>query len=156
MKQTLAALAILLALAGPAFAGPFEDGVAALQRGDHEGAVLLWRPLAEQGDVYARFNLGIMYAKGEGVSQDAEEALRWFRLAADQGYARAQFNLSLAYGFGKGVPQNKVRAHMWSGLAAARGHKKAIEVRDVLAKHMTPAEISEAQRLAREWEPKSE
>ena len=47
-----------------------------------------------------------------------------------------------------------VMAHMWVNLSAAQGHKKAVKARDILAKKMTPDQIAEAQRLAREWKPK--
>jgi uncharacterized protein len=43
---------------------------------------------------------------------------------------------------------------MWFNLAAARGIKEAMTNRDKVAKHMTPAQIAEAQKLAREWKPK--
>ena len=56
------------ALAGTAIAGPFEDGVVAYNRGDYATALRLWRPLAEQGDTKAQFNLGLMYKNGEGVT----------------------------------------------------------------------------------------
>ena len=48
------------------------------------------RQAAEQGDATAQFNLGVMYAKGEGVPQDDAEAVRWFRLSAEQGHASSQ------------------------------------------------------------------
>ena len=47
---------------------------------------------AEQGDVIAQYNLGVMYATGQGVSQDYQEAVGWYRKAAEQGYAGAQYN----------------------------------------------------------------
>jgi uncharacterized protein len=40
-------------------------------------------------------------------------------------------------------------------LAAANGDKEGAKSRDALAKLMTPAQIAEAQKLAREWKPKS-
>jgi hypothetical protein len=43
---------------------------------------------------------------------------------------------------------------MWYNLAAAHGEKSAFASRDALAEHMTPAQIAEAQKLAREWKPK--
>jgi uncharacterized protein len=55
------------------------------------------------------------------------------------------------YGTGHGVPQDYVIAHMWFNLAAASGDKEAAEVRDMLAAKMTPAQVAEAQKLAREW-----
>ena len=44
---------------------------------------------------------------------------------------------------------------MWFNLAAAQGYPSAEDHRDTLAKKMTPVQISEAQRLVREWKPKS-
>ena len=56
---------------------------------------------AEQGDVIAQYNLGVMYATGEGVSQDDKEAVKWLRLAAEQGYSIAQYNLGVMYAEGR-------------------------------------------------------
>ena len=60
MKRLALALAILIGLAAPAWAG-FAEGVAAYHRGDYETALRELRPLAEQGDADAQYNLGIMY-----------------------------------------------------------------------------------------------
>ncbi len=65
------------------------------------------------------------------------------------------------YGDGWGVPQDYVQAHMWYNLAASRlppgkDRDLAAENRDIIAERMTPAQIAEAQRLAREWKPKPE
>lgn len=51
---------------------------------------------------------------------------------------------------GKGVVQDYVRAHMWLNLSAASGYSRAVESRDTVAKLMTPQQIAEAQKLARE------
>ncbi len=63
------------------------------------------------------------------------------------------------YGEGQGVPQDYVQAHMWYNLAASKHplgevRNKAVKTRDILAEKMTPAQIAEAQKLAREWKPK--
>ena len=67
----------------------------------------------------------------------------------------AQFNLGLMYDQGRGVPQDNVEAHMWLNLAAAKltseRREQAVAVRDRVAAQMTPADMSEAQRRAREW-----
>ena len=68
------------------------------------------RQAAEQGDATAQFNLGNMYANGEGVPKDDAEAVKWFRLAADQGYAAAQLNLGAAYTNGQGVLKDDAEA----------------------------------------------
>ena len=40
---------------------------------------------------------------------------------------------------------------MWLNLAGAGGYPGAGEARDEIARDMTPAQIAEAQRMAREW-----
>jgi hypothetical protein len=51
------------------------------------------------------------------------------------------------------VLHDYVQAHMWCSLAAANGNKKAGDLRDRLARKMTPAQIDLAQLLAQEWTP---
>ena len=92
-----------------------------------------------------------MYYKGEGVAQDYKEAVKWYRLAAEQGNANAQYILGLMYCLGQGVAQNFIEAHKWLNIAGANGEKKATEFRDDVAKQMSPEQIAEAQRLAKEW-----
>jgi uncharacterized protein len=120
---------------------------------DYDEAVKWFRLAADQGYANAQYDLGIMYRDGQGVPRDYAEAVKWFRLAADQGDAEAQSNLGIRYAEGQGVPQDYVRAHMWFNLSAAKGNQMAIKNRDQVAGHMTPAQIAEAQRFAREWKP---
>ncbi len=54
------------------------------------------------------------------------------------------------------MPQDHVQAHMWYNLAGAQGLEQAAKNRDIVAKRMTPTQIAEAQKLAREWKPKFE
>jgi len=80
----------------------------------------------------------------------------WYRRAADQGNVAAQALLGGMYLVGEGVPEDFVAAHMWYNLAAAHGDISAAEQRQRIATLMTPAQIAEAQKLAREWKPKPE
>ncbi len=134
-----------------AHAADYDAGFKAYQRGDYATALPIFRQLADQGHAKAQYKLGAMYERGNGVAQDYGAAVRWFRKAANQSNARAQYDLGVMYNTGKGVPQDYVQAHMWFNLAAAMGQKFARETRDLLAKKMTPSQIAEAQRLAREW-----
>ena len=95
------------------------------------------------------FNIGVMYAEGQGVPQSDQEALRWYRLAAAQGDSQAQYNLGSMYGNGQGVPPDYVRAHMWSNLASAAGIAEGTRNRDLIAQRMTPQQIQKAQDMAR-------
>jgi S1-C subfamily serine protease len=98
----------------------------------------------------------MMYDLGWGVTEDRQEAARWYRLAANQGLAEAQAALGRKYHGGWGVPEDFVQAHLWHNLAAAQGDTIAEGLRDSIARRMTPAQIAEAQRLAREWRPRQQ
>ena len=111
----------------------------------------MWRPLAEQGNDGAQFDLGFMYDNGDGVPRDYQEAIAWYRRAADQGNDRAQYNLGLMYYKGKDVPQNYVQAYKWFSIAGANGNKVGTSNRDILEKEMTPGQVAVAQKLTREW-----
>jgi len=114
------------------------------------------RRLADQGDARAQYNLGLMYQLGLGVPQDDQEAAQWCRLAGEQGHAGAQIFLGAMYHLGQGVPRDDVLAHMWVNLAAVQGNEGAAKGVEILEKEMTPDQLAEAQRLAREWKPKGE
>lgn len=127
---------------------------------DFAEAAEWYRKAAEQGYAPAQHNLGSMYDKGQGVPQDFAEAVRWYRKAADQGDPDAQVNLGTMYALGQGVPQDYVAAHMWFNLAASMypstekdGRFRAERRRDNLASRLTPDQIAEAQKAAREWKP---
>ena len=82
--------------------------------------------------------------------QDHKEAVKWYTKAAEQGHARAQNNLGVSYENGEGVPQDDVYAHLWYNIAGANGDPTGRKYRDEVAKRMTPDQIAEAQRVARE------
>lgn len=125
LKRIFAGVVLVAMLTSGAVAGPLEDAWTAYKRGDFATALQLWRPRAELGSDVAQVNLGFMYYSGQGV------------------------------------PQDYVQAHMWVDLAASRfppsakeDRDQASHHRDIVASKMTPEQIAEAQRLAREWKPK--
>ena len=89
LKHAVAVIILMSSLAAPVAAGPFEDAVAANEKGDHATGLRLLRELADRGDARAQLKLGGMYDDGRGVAQNDAEALKWYRLAADQGNANA-------------------------------------------------------------------
>jgi uncharacterized protein len=117
-------------------------------------AIRLYRLAAEQGNAHAQDALGFAYQNGVGVQRDHGEAAKWFRKAADQGNIDAQFNIAEMYELGTGVPQDYVLAYMWFTLVASRGSRPyAIRGRGRVAQQMTPDQIAQAEKLAREWKP---
>lgn len=157
---------LLAAICGAVILGPvtlvsagWDEAAKAHERGDYATAVRELRSLAEQDDPFAQLFLGEMYSLGMGVQPDNAEAAKWYREAAEQGNAIAQSRLGHMYELGAGVPQDDVQANMWFGLAASRlspGEMRdwSEARRDKLSEKMTPAQIAEAQKLAREWKPK--
>jgi hypothetical protein len=113
---------------------------------------------AQKGDPDAQFELGKNYETGRiGLPKDLNQAQHWYRAAADQGDPYALASLAILYNFGKGVARDLVEAYMYYELAVSHstgGNRDSIvELRDDLAKDMTPPQIAEARRRAKDWKP---
>jgi len=137
-------------MADVALADPEDDARAAYLRKDYAAALKIVESPAIKGEAWAQHNLGVMYVNGQGMVKDDTEAVKWFRLAAQQGSMKAQNNLGSMYSQGQGVVQDYVKAHSWYNLSAVSGHAIAIENRDRVAKLMTPQQVADAQKLARD------
>ncbi len=115
---------------------------------------------AAQGNVQAQLHLGWLYDMGlKGAPLDRAMARQWYEKAAEQSNAEAQFKLGTLYRFGAGGSKDNVRAYMWFSLAAEHyqldiERYKAEEYRKSAEKDMTPVQIAEGKKLAREWTPK--
>jgi hypothetical protein len=119
-------------------------------------AVEWYRKAAAQGLPDAVGELGNCYLEGNGVPTDIPEGVKWTRKAAEQGFAPAQNTLGLCYSKGRGVAKDYVEAYKWFNLAAAKGGELADDAKVNLAmaeRSLTPEQIAEAQRLAREFKP---
>ena len=123
MHKFLSAIFVCLSLSLSLFADDLSDGFAAAENGDYKTAMKLWKPLAEQGDAYAQYNLGVIYINGYGVPEDDKEAVKWYRLAAEQGHAIAQNTLGTRYEKGEGVIINYTEAARLFNLSARQGNK---------------------------------
>jgi TPR repeat protein len=84
-----------------------------------------WKKDAVKGYAYAQYNLGVIYANGDGVPEDDIEAVKWYRKAAEQGDADAQYNLGYMYSKGEGVPEDDTEAVKWYRKAAEQGDADA-------------------------------
>jgi uncharacterized protein len=132
------------------------------RQGDYATPLRLWRPLADQDDADAQYNLGVILAEaakwfrkaadqgnaggqlnlgashqdGEGVTQNFAEAMKWFRLAAEQGKPGAVYGVALLYENGRGVVQDDAEAVKWYRKAADRGFPRP---RSILGSGTKPA-----------------
>ncbi len=104
---------------------------------------------AQHGNVEAQYELAIALKEGRGVVQDYERAVNWLQLAAERGHGPAQFELGMVYRLGTGLPPNNAKAYTWLNLAAAQGIAGAAPARDAVLKLLSPADIFEAQAVAR-------
>ncbi len=116
VATVLAALPLSTSVAG------FDEGLQAYQAGNYKTAFEEWKPLAEQNNLAAMRNIGLMYKKGLGVEPDPKKAFSWYSRAAELGFDRAQANVAAMYMKGDGVPQDYVKAAEWFTRAAQQGH----------------------------------
>src|SRR3954471_25096463 len=120
----LVAAAIIGGAAAPLSAQSVKAGIEAWQRADYAGAVAIWRPLAENGDPDAEFNLGQAYRLGRGVPINLAAAKTWFERAARQGHVDAQTTLGLLL-FQNG---EQLQGLKWLKQAAEQGEPRALLV----------------------------
>ncbi|MEQ8799456.1 MAG: SH3 domain-containing protein [Salinisphaeraceae bacterium] len=123
-----AALIVCLAafsLGAAAQSESYESGADAFSAGDYDTAMAQWRPLAEEGNAAAQYNLGLMYANGFGVTRNAGTAREWYRKSAEQGYARAQHNLGVMLQNGELGDPDYTAAARWYREAAEQGEAAA-------------------------------
>lgn len=98
----------------------------ALQQGDYELAVQIFKELSDAGDMRAQYEMGYLYSVGLGVAKDWKKASAFYTQAARAGYAPAQASLAYNYSFGLGVPLDKQTAEYWNEQAAAAGNLMAM------------------------------
>lgn len=145
-------ICLILALVAMSARADFNDGVAAYVRGEYDKAAKIFLPLAENaGDPYAQRFLGEMYAKGQGVEQNYEQAIKWYRSSAENGVAASQYKLGLMYRDGQGLAQDMEYAYAWLRVAARQGNKLAPTALSSLEGKLSGAELEEAKKLSDEF-----
>ena len=159
MNRLLLTLLLLFGTCTVAVADDLNDGIAAYRSNDYATGFAKFTKAAEAGNADAQAVVGAMYDDGEGVPQDYGQAVRWYTKAAEAGNADAQGRLASMYAVGHGVPQDFVQAYKWFNIAVSTETDKeerdrSVRNRDLVSGKMTPNQIAEAQRLAREWKPK--
>ena len=137
-RVTVAAILILPWLVATAFAGPFEDGVAAYDKGQPEAAFALWLPLAQQGHVAAQYNVADMYETGTGIARDAAQAAHWYVEAAKGGDIDAEFKAAQLYESGSGVAPDTDAARIWyeTVIASPRRDRDATLLKEQARDHI--------------------
>ena len=149
---SLAAISLCFALAIPPARAMTPQQSAQLfvqaASGKNPAALQSLQAAANNGDANAQYELGFLYAQGQGVPRDDAQAASWWRKAADQGADFAQYGLGLMYQFGQGVPQDYAIAYALFNLAAV-STMQASTNRDRISQQMSEADIESGQNLTR-------
>ena len=152
MKKAGPAIALLLLLAAAPARADFNAGVVAYLQGDYHTAFTTMQPLAEDaGHGYAQYYLGLMYLKGQGVTEDAKQAGAWFRRAAEQAIPQAQYRLGELYFEGRGAPKDYEFAYIWYSIGASHQHKLSVNAIDKAREKLSGEERAEADKLIKRY-----
>ncbi len=153
VRALVMAVAVLLGLAAQARAD-LRTGLAAYQRGDYEGAIGEFLPLAEEDDADAQYYLGEIHFHGQGVETDFKQAGQWYSRAAELGHAGAQNAIGAMYMLGLGVKRDMSMAFYWTILSVLWTDSEirniAFESLGDVARILTPGEKTMLVRRARE------
>ncbi len=87
--------------------------------------IALWRKAADDGNLYARFVLGTLYATGNGVPADPVEAKKWFESAAGKTDIAKDTFLGSMYAQGRIIPSDDAEAFAWIEKDAMNGFAEA-------------------------------
>lgn len=104
----------------------FESGLQAAEISDMPLAFKEFSAAAKGGQVFAQYNLALMYEQGLGTAKDEKEAVYWYKAAATQGNSAAQFNLGVCYENGIGTSVDFKKANDWYRKASVQGDPLAI------------------------------
>jgi len=101
------------------------EAASAYRSGDVALAAKFWEKLSRLGDPEAQYNLGVLYATGQGVVANAKKAHQWFLAAAETGNPAAQYEVGKTYIEGAGVQRNPKVAFLWFEESASQGYTPA-------------------------------
>jgi hypothetical protein len=133
-----------------------DDITAAYNKGQYDLVAKHIIPVANGNYAQAQELLGIMYHKGQGVTEDQQSAIEWLTKAAESGRPLAQHYLATMTYAGVGTPVDPVRALMWLYIAIVHypdGPEKtrAIQDRDNVSVQLSRRDKLRAYDLAHDW-----
>jgi hypothetical protein len=103
---------------------------------------------AKQGYDMAQYCIGMTHIKW---NDNYESGVGWLKMAAEQSNSIAQYELGKIYLNGVGVIKDIIKAYKWLDIAGNNGQQDAKKLRDCIEKEMTSAQITDAQKLKKEW-----
>src|SRR5436190_23820504 len=89
------------------------------------------------------------------MPSDQKTGADWYLKAAEQDDVVAQFLIANLYITGQGVPEDLVQAYKWLSIAEEANHpdakKTAEDRKKLIAGRLSPVQIAEAEKQAKEW-----
>ena len=104
----------------------------AAEQGHPEARFNILKRSAKQGSLASQYALGVLYEKGQGVTQNPDNAIAWYRQAAEAGHPDAQFEIGRRYFNGDGLRKNSAHAKSWLQKAATQKNADAISLLEQL------------------------
>lgn len=146
MKRIILLLAVILTM--NLTANPFDNiNINHRQVSEQVSQKFIYaRRAAVKGNARAQFDLGLMYARGEGVRRDERLAFKWFHKAARNNHVEAKFYMGLSFAQGRGVRKQTQLARYWFKQAVKAGNFKAVAFLASIEKKLQPS-YGRGQRL---------
>jgi TPR repeat protein len=119
---------------------------------DYASAMEWYQKAADQNHHLAQFNLGQMFAQGQGMPASNSMALMWIRRAAEGGDAGAQYDMgnrcfrASANESESDASESRTESYKWFTLAAAQNYRDAQLRADSATMKMTRQEVTEGDR----------
>jgi len=127
----------------------FEKAMALAGKRDSAGASMLFQQAAKKGNRRAQYQLGLLYARGDGVRKNLIRARKLLHKAAMQGHPKAQFYLGQMYAFGDGGEKDNIKATIWFWIAATLGDRFARDSLRMMTSKISPRAMTDAKKRAR-------
>ena len=105
----------------------YNEALRLYENGMFSDAIKKYKLAAKLGSSGAKWNLGVMYHKGDGVPIDYKEASKWFLVLAKEGDKKSQYIIATMYERGRGLPQDMASAANWYVQSASQGFVAAQE-----------------------------
>lgn len=111
-----------------------------LQKDYSEAFKLYFEAARKHNYPEAQYRLSVMFAKGQGVTQDNKKSVHWISKAAKANHAMAQYGLGAYFANGVGIEKDLFQAAYWLSLAAMQGQTHALKSRDTVIKQLNKQE----------------
>ena len=119
---TLLHLLVAFLIASCGATPPVDQGAIYYEQGLYDQAAIEWRPLADEGDYLAQYDMGMLSRDGLGSTrQSLDDAAQWFLKSAEQGYVPAMVSLAevlTTLDYGKAAESWLILAARWGSIDA--------------------------------------